>query len=994
MRKIIPLIVLTVLSALITNAQNDLPVDAKSSMMIVDANKNAIGFAPEDLSNFIVSSTFEDNVTGVRYVYLLQAHKGIPVFNQMTILTFRNGKLLSRSGVYDPNLEKLAAGNSGSPAVSAESAVQSALSDRGFRPSQLAIAINRKDEGRLVEFGNMGVSRENITAQLMWVPIEETKTYALAWQVYIIPKTTSDYWLVRVNAVDNSIVGVSNLTDYDHWGNPDEHSTVKYPAFLFNSMPTGETQKSLEQNKHLFDFKNNNSVTEIENPDPSLVSNADYRVIPIPFEAPTFMPGAQSTWHALRSNPWVNATVANATTLNWHTGLAATDYNYTRGNNVFAYQDRLDDDNGIPADAATSTTALPNLTFNFTPDYTVDPTQTTPVPNQQFNITNLFYWNNLIHDIFYAYGFTEVGGNFQDDNLGRGGVGNDHVNAEAQDGQGTNNANFSTPADGGSGRMQMYLWSTASPFKDGDVDNGIIIHEYGHGISKRITGGPANTTCLSNQEQGGEGISDYLALMLTQDWSTATVNTGFTAPRGIGTYALNQPPTGLGIRPARYTTDMAVNNHTYASLPSQVAPHGVGFVWCTMLWEMTWEIINEIGTITPNIYTWNGAGGNVRALRLVMEGMRTQPCSPGFVDARNNILLADTTLFGGIYSCAIWRAFAKRGLGFSAQQGSVTNKNDGTPAFDLHPNCITAGPTVTINQAAAQPDPTAVSPINFTVVFSEPVVGFATGDVTLGGTAGATTGTVTGGPTTFNVAVSGMTAGGTVSASIAAGVCTNAALEPNNASTSTDNTVTFTMAPPGVCTTFVGTVGPANTPVGLRAFRDGTPSTCAAPGTCTSSSLTGALHYVQHTWTNPVNAVQCVTVIYSNPATNFSFVTAHNGSVVLTNYCTNWLGDPGSSALAGGSITWSFNAPPLATIVFHVGNVTAGQTANYSLDIIAPICTPPSVSPAVTINQAAAQPDPTSTSPINFTAVFDQPVIGFATGDVVHSSSGLILPGR
>ncbi|MBK8496896.1 MAG: M36 family metallopeptidase [Chitinophagaceae bacterium] len=98
----------------------------------------------------------------------------------------------------------------------------------------------------------------------------------------------------------------------------------------------------------------------------------------------------------------------------------------------------------------------------------------------------------------------------------------------------------------------------------------------------------------------------------------------------------------------------------------RLLPHGVGFVWCTMLWEMTWEIINEIGTTTPNIYTWNGAGGNVRALRLVMEGLRTQPCSPGSVDARNNILLADTTLFGGIYSCAIWRAFLpKECLGFS-----------------------------------------------------------------------------------------------------------------------------------------------------------------------------------------------------------------------------------------------------------------------------------------------------------------------------------------
>ena len=199
---------------------------------------------------------------------------------------------------------------------------------------------------------------------------------------------------------------------------------------------------------------------------------------------------------------------------------------------------------GTIAKSASSTTAFPNLTFDFVPDFTLEPTQNAPVPNQQFNITNLFYWNNVIHDIFYGYGFTEAGGNFQDDNLGRGGVGNDHVNAEAQDGSGTNNANFSTPADGGSGRMQMYLWTAPTPDRDGDVDNGIIVHEYGHGIAKRLTGGPANTTCLSNSEQGGEGISDYFGLMLTQDWAAATVNTGFNSPRGIGTYALNQPTTG------------------------------------------------------------------------------------------------------------------------------------------------------------------------------------------------------------------------------------------------------------------------------------------------------------------------------------------------------------------------------------------------------------------------------------------------------------------
>ncbi len=108
-------------------------------------------------------------------------------------------------------------------------------------------------------------------------------------------------------------------------------------------------------------------------------------------------------------------------------------------------------------------------------------------------------------------------------------------------------------------------------------------------------------------------------------------------------------------------------------------------------------------------------------------------------------------------------------------------------------------PTVTIEQAGAQADPTSASPINFTVVFSEAMTGFATGDVTLGGTAGATTATVTGGPTTYNVAVSGMTGSGTVIASIASGVATGTVnVTGNAASTSTDNTVTFNAVPPTV----------------------------------------------------------------------------------------------------------------------------------------------------------------------------------------------------
>jgi predicted extracellular nuclease len=128
--------------------------------------------------------------------------------------------------------------------------------------------------------------------------------------------------------------------------------------------------------------------------------------------------------------------------------------------------------------------------------------------------------------------------------------------------------------------------------------------------------------------------------------------------------------------------------------------------------------------------------------------------------------------------------------------------------LELDPLPDTTDPTVTINQASGQSDPTSSSPINFTVVFSEPVTGFATGDVTLSGTAGATTGTVTeiapNDGTTYNVAVSGMTGDGTVIASIGADKAEDAAGNGNTASTSTDNTVGY-VTPVAASSLFVGT---------------------------------------------------------------------------------------------------------------------------------------------------------------------------------------------
>src|SRR5690606_2375690 len=212
--------------------------------------------------------------------------------------------------------------------------------------------------------------------------------------------------------------------------------------------------------------------------------------------------------------------------------------------------------------------------------------------------------------------------------------------------------------------------------RDGDLDTEIVIHEYGHGISNRLTGGPANVSCLQNQEQMGEGWSDYFGLVMT----IYDGDVGATV-RGMASYASGDPN---GIRTYPYSTDFGVNPHTYDDIKTEVAPHGVGSVWSAMLWEMTWDLIDEYG-YDPDIY--HGTGGNNIALQLVMDGLKLQPCSPGFVDGRDAIFEPDEIANRGANRCIIWRAFARRGLGLSASQGSSNSKNDGTEAFDVPADC-------------------------------------------------------------------------------------------------------------------------------------------------------------------------------------------------------------------------------------------------------------------------------------------------------------------
>lgn len=632
--------------ALNTRAQD---IQPEAAMNLVLKNSEKIGLSEEDLKQSVISSAYHNSFAGTDMVYLQQTHLGIPVYNSIQSLAFKNGELVSAQGNRIKNMRGVA-GLNGIPAVTVQNALITALQQKGAVVTGPVSVLETK--GTKLYFGKLGVAFEDIFAELLWIPVKEKGTVELAWQFFYAPLKSSDYWLIRINAFNNSFINETNLTIYCQFGH--SHNGAE----------------QLEDACATIDHHPSTTASSASPDRTQLVNTANYHIIPYPAESRIHPGGAPVTV----TNPWTMIP-GNATTLGWHND-GSFDFWETRGNNVYAQEDR-DDNNSTFGQTAQSTTSPDPLNFVFIPDFTVTPTQTSPVPNQQFNITNLFYWNNIAHNLSYVYGFAEAQGNFQNNNQGRGGAGNDYVIADAQDAGGVNNANFATPPDGTRPRMQMYLWGSGIQ-RDGSTDNGIVVHEFAHGISNRLTGGPNAAGCLSNEEQMGEGWSDYFTLMYTQDWANSNLNTGFTNPRGIGTFASGQTANGSGIRNRRYTTNFTINNLTYSTFVSS-QQHTRGELWCATLWDMTWNIINQVGVINPNFVDPNAPGGNSIAMRLVMEGMKLQQCNPGFISGRDAILAADQILFNGAYQCSIWEAFRRRGMGFYASEGSTDDVNDQTP---------------------------------------------------------------------------------------------------------------------------------------------------------------------------------------------------------------------------------------------------------------------------------------------------------------------------
>lgn len=738
--------------------------------------------------DFEIQSTSSSLASNTHHVYIRQTLQNYPVLNAVGLVTIKDQQVaFCNEQFQSSNLPTLPFEGTSELAV-----LKLAFQQLGW-PSDDLNWVRESSKG--TQYSLSSVTTEPIFVRKAYqktnnqfVPVLETS---------IRPTKGENWWSLRINANTGEILFKNDWIAHCSF-DACENSTHQHQLNLLMSPP----------------------------PPPG----ADqYRVYALPIESPS---------HGDRTL-LINPSDITHSPFGWHddNGIIGDEYTITRGNNVWASDDIDNDD--IPGYSPDGSAAL---NFDFAYDSLVG-----VQGNLDAVITNLFYMNNMMHDIYAYYGFDEASGNFQNTNYTSNGIGNDFVFADAQDGSGTNNANFGTPPDGDNPRMQMYLWTSSnvpdlltindplnlqgsyaastagfgppvpttpitedivlvqdggtdptdgcdvivngsalngkialvrrgnctfvtkveacqnfgavavivmnnqngSPIAmggtsntvnipsimvsklngdafvaginngdtlngtivnpgdltatDSDFDNGVIAHEYGHGISNRLVGGALNTDCLFNEEQMGEGWSDWLGLMITMQPDDVG-----TDPRGMATYLINEPTNGNGIRPVPYSTDPNVNDYTYGNTnSSQLSmPHGIGFVWASMLWDMNWALIDQFG-FDSNVK--NGTGGNNIAMALVIEGMKLTACGPGFVDARDAIIQADELLYNGDHVCLLWEVFANRGLGFSADQGSPDSRSDQTEAFDIPVSCDpTQGlPNINTSDIQIYPNPSS-----------------------------------------------------------------------------------------------------------------------------------------------------------------------------------------------------------------------------------------------------------------------------------------------
>ena len=350
-----------------------------------------------------------------------------------------------------------------------------------------------------------------------------------------------------------------------------------------------------------------------------------------------------------------------------------------------------------------------------------------PTPFQQGSIANAFYAANRWHDETYRLGFTEQARNFQLDNFGRGGQGNDALIVQVQDSSGTTGATFSTAADGNRGRLILMIWTPATPDRDGALDNQIIMHELTHGLSSRLVG---NGTGLGSRMATGmgEGWSDFFAFALLSEPTDNPLGThalsGYVSYQLGGStsnyyYGLRRfplavkasvGPNGLPHNPLTFKylnsncdtfigTTLTNPNSAYPRNPVISTSSGVqacdqahnsGEIWSAALWEVRNQLIERHGAFE----------GNRRALQYVMDGMKLSPLNPTFLQERDAIIGAAAASDADDV-LPVRRGFAIRGMGFYASiqnPGSGSNTTVVTESFDVTAN-VFISPDITVSDA-------------------------------------------------------------------------------------------------------------------------------------------------------------------------------------------------------------------------------------------------------------------------------------------------------
>jgi hypothetical protein len=600
------------------------------------------GFGPEALAAAKVNRDYVSASGGFTTTVWQQHVDDIAVFEAVfkAHLT-KNGELINVSSQFVPDLQtaagKIAARATleAAPPISAPQAIILAAQNVGdiLSSNQLTAQDLPQGSEQVQHFRGSPVLNNN-SARLAWLPVD-AGTLRLCWDVNVESRARGESYKILVDAQSGEIWLRQCLTEY--------LSPITLSVWT-NDSPTPMM--------------------------PTLSSVSSYQ--------PPQVPRSLVTLAALDANAspdgWIN-----------------DGDNTTTGNNADAY---LDWDNNNQPDPGSHPAGSPNRVFNYVTDLTQQPSN-----NWAEAVVSLFYWVNFAHDRYYEYGFTEAAGNFQSNNFSRGGVGGDPVLAEAQDsyslavsGNSRNNANFNwanftTSADGEPGRIQMYIFDGPTPNRDGDLDATVIVHEYTHGVSKRLVGGGVDITALQTMGMG-EGWSDFCALSLLSNPTNDP-----DACYAVGAYVTtNFVSSGLtqnyyyGFRRYPYSVNTSINPLTYKDIDTNkisahtgvpvnpVFPfiatnanevHFQGEVWCVTLWEARSRMCHKYGT----------AAGNQRMLQLVIDGMMLSPPNPTFSQARNAILQADLNYGGGADMDLLWASFAKRGMGYYA---SSPNNNTTT----------------------------------------------------------------------------------------------------------------------------------------------------------------------------------------------------------------------------------------------------------------------------------------------------------------------------